>query len=129
MKLGRFRNTDPTGRRGERIAAKWLRRNRYRIIGRNVSVGVGEADIVCIAPDGRTLVIIEVKTRKQSDKAQPPPEASVGAQKQHKLRLVARAIARRPGFESRPVRIDVIGVELPVKGRPIVRHHASAVGG
>ncbi len=129
MKLGRFRNTDPTGRRGERVAARWLRKNQFRVIGRNVSVGVGEADIVCIAPDKRTLVIVEVKARKLSDRDRLPPEASVGAQKQHKLRLVAKALAKRPGFDNRPVRIDVIGVDLPAKGKPIVRHHPSAVGG
>ena len=129
MKLGRFRNTDPTGRRGEKVAARWLRKNRFRVIGRNVSAGVGEADIVCIAPDKRTLVIVEVKTRRISDRDQPPPEASVGAQKQHKLRLVAKAIAKRPGFDDRPVRIDVVGVDLPVRGKPVVRHHPSAVSG
>lgn len=126
---GRFGNRSPIGRRGERIAAKWLRKHKYRIIGRNVSVGVGEADIVCLAPDRRTLVIVEVKSRRLGDRMQPMPEASVGAQKQRKLRLVAQAVARSSGMEDRPLRIDVIGVDLPPRGKAVVRHHESAVGG
>ena len=95
--FARFRNTNPIGRRGERIAARWLRKHRYRVIGRNVHVGVGEADIVCLAPDRRTLV--------------------------------AQAVAKSSGMEDRPLRIDVIGVDLPARGRAVVRHHESAVGG
>jgi putative endonuclease len=127
--FARFRNTNPIGRRGERIAARWLRKHRYRVIGRNVHVGVGEADIVCLAPDRRTLVIVEVKSRRLGERDQPMPEASVGAHKQRKLRLVAQAIAKSSGMEDRPLRIDVIGVDLPARGRAVVRHHESAVGG
>ncbi len=126
--FARFRNTSPTGRRGERIAAKWLRKNRFKVIGRNVHVGIGEADIVCIAPDRRTLVIVEVKTRRLTQRAQPRAEESVGVQKQRKLQLVARAIAKKPGFTDRPVRIDVMGIDLPERGKAIVRHYESAVG-
>lgn len=108
---------------------RWLRRNRYKVIGRNVRTGLGEADIVCLAPDRRTLVIVEVKARRIAPAGHPRPEESVGAHKQQKLRLVARAIAQRPGLDGRPVRIDVIGVDLPPRGRAVVRHRESAVRG
>ena len=91
--FGRFRNTSRVGRQGERIAARWLRKHRYKVIGRNVHAGVGEADIVCIAPDRKTLVIVEVKTRRLTGRVQPRAEESVGAKKQQKLRLVAQVIA------------------------------------
>ena len=127
--FARFRNTNPTGRRGERIAARWLRRKHYKVIGRNVHVGVGEADIVCIAPDRKTLVIVEVKARRVTWREQPRAEESVGARKRQKLRLVAQLIAKKPGLSDRPVRIDVVGIDLPDRGKAVVRHYESAVGG
>lgn len=124
-----FRDTS-VGARGERTAARWLRKNRYKVLGRNVHVGIGEADIVCLAPDRRTIVIVEVKARVAQSAGGPRPERNVGSRKQQKLRSVARAVARQYGFEDRPLRIDVVGVEF-IEGRkqPLVRHHPSAVSG
>lgn len=127
--FGRLRITSTLGRRGERLAARWLRRRGYRILGRNVRTGIGEADIVCLAPDRETLVIVEVKTREANRGGQPEPEASVGAAKRRKLRQVAGLIAKKPGLENRPVRIDVIGIDVPRRGSPEIRHHESAVRG
>lgn len=119
------------GRAGERAAARLLRRAGYRILGRNVRVRIGEADIVCVAPDRRTIVVVEVKTRRTAA-ASPgttwlPPEASVHRRKRAKLISVTRYLARANGWTSRPLRIDVIGVEWPPRGRPVLRHHIGAV--
>ena len=51
-----------TGRRGERIAATWLRRRGYRITGRNIRRGSREVDLLGTSPDGRLQVVIEVKS-------------------------------------------------------------------
>lgn len=123
------RGVGGVGGLGEREAGRHLRRKGFRVLGRNVRVGVGEADLVCLDPDGRTIVIVEVKTRIAGDG--PPPEASVTAHKQRKLRQVARAVLRRGGWEGRPCRIDVVGVDLGPDGRRVaeVRHRAGAVSG
>ncbi|MBI4601734.1 MAG: YraN family protein, partial [Planctomycetes bacterium] len=47
------------GRRGERAAARHLRRQGLRILARNVREGRGEIDLVAL--DGATLVFVEVK--------------------------------------------------------------------
>ena len=61
--------------------AKLLKRAGYRIVGRNVHVPMGEADLVCVAPDRRTVVVVEVKSRRvgegQPGRVQPAPEMSV----------------------------------------------------
>lgn len=49
------------GAQGENEAVKYLKNNRYKIIGRNVHVGKSEIDI--IARKGNFLVFVEVKTR------------------------------------------------------------------
>lgn len=117
------------GRRGERAAASFLRRAGYRILGRNVRVRIGEADIVCEAPDRRTIVIVEVKTRsrgagKSAKSESMLPEQSVHQHKRRKLYSIARLLARANGWTDRPVRIDVVAIEWPAAGgRPTLRHH------
>ena len=116
------------GRAGERVAARWLRRRGYRVLARNVHVGVGEADIVCLAPDKETIVIVEVKTRRVRDgTAGFGPEVAVGSAKSRKLVQVAQAAMKKHAWQGRPVRIDVVAVSYPARGRPSVRHHESAV--
>jgi putative endonuclease len=120
---------DPLGPAGERLAARHLRRRGYRVLRRNLFVGPGEADLVCLAPDRRTIVIVEVKARRTTgeDSAGPPPEAAITRAKRAKLLGVARAAARREGWLDRPLRIDVVAVEWPAKGPPALRHHENVV--
>lgn len=89
------------------------------MLGRNVEAGVGEADLVCLAPDRRTIVIVEVKTRRGG--AGFAPETAIGAAKRRKLEQVARALIKRKRWQDRPVRIEAVAVEWPERGRPIVR--------
>jgi hypothetical protein len=56
------------GRRGEGLAAVHLERLGYAILARNVRTRYGEIDL--IAFDGRTLAMIEVKTRRVGAHAQ-----------------------------------------------------------
>lgn len=64
-----------TGAEGEQAACQWLDQRGYRIEARNWRHGRLEVDIV--ARHGRTLVIVEVKTRR-SDRYDGPADA-VGA--------------------------------------------------
>ena len=119
------------GSRGERAAAGHLRRHGYRILARNLRNKLGEIDILAEAPDGRTIVVVEVKSsavRPGDDgrSANPPPEVHVNRAKQRKLVSLACQTARRNRLADRPIRFDVIGVELPTKGRPTIRHHVNA---
>jgi putative endonuclease len=112
------------------VAARYLRRRGFRVLARNLHVGVGEADLVCVSPDGRSLVVVEVKARRGST-GERRPESQVGRAKQKKLRLVAQAAARRVGKRVRGelgLRVDVVAVELRRwPRRSVVRHHEHAV--
>lgn len=57
------------GRLGENASTTYLRSNGFKILDRNVRLGIGELDI--IAFKGSILYIFEVKTRKNTDKGQP----------------------------------------------------------
>lgn len=118
----------PLGFRGERAAAWHLRRHRYRILARNVASDRGELDIVALAPDRRTIVVVEVKARRIHAKADaPPPEASVTHHKREKLLELTQRLMARRSWTGRPVRIDVVAVEYPEAGRPAIRHFENAV--
>ena len=117
------------GRAGERAAARHLKRKGYRILGRNLRVAIGEADILCMAPDRKTIVLVEVKTRLRGSGRSLQgeiiaPEASVHAQKRRKLRAVLATLARANGWLDTPKRIDVVAIEWPAQGgKPQLRHH------
>ncbi len=110
------------GERGEAIAARYLRRRRFRIIGRGVRTGLGELDLVAV--DGRTVVFVEVKTR-QSDEQGHPAEA-VDLPKQRRLTVLATAYLKRHGLLSHAARFDVVAVTWPDGRRPKVDHIRNA---
>jgi putative endonuclease len=56
------------GRRGELLAARYLRKNNFRVLYRNFrGPRGGEVDIVCRDKSCDTLVFVEVKTRRTHD--------------------------------------------------------------
>jgi putative endonuclease len=114
------------GRLGERLAARHLERNGYRIVDRNYRAREGEIDLV--ATRGATLVFCEVKTlvARESYAAGPAhPLEAVGPAKRRQVRRIARlwiAERRRRGF-SIDIRFDAIGVSLSRRGELIDLEH------
>ena len=75
---------------GEKRAARYLKRNGYRILKRNFVADYNEIDI--IARDKETTIFVEVKTRctdKENPK-EPRPASSVNQKKQRALIKAAR---------------------------------------
>lgn len=107
--LSRFRSRPHTvgrGRVGEEEAVRWLHRNGYRVLHRNVRTNAGEID--CIARDGDVLCFVEIKAR--SGRRYGPAVAAVGARKQRRLvRAASLWLARHP--TDRPCRFDVLGLD------------------
>ncbi len=98
------------GALGERLAAGFLRRAGYRVLGRNARVAGGEIDLLMLAPDRRTVVLVEVKTRV--GRGGPPAESNVTGAKRAQLRKLARALESEPRVRGRAVRIDVVAVTV-----------------
>ena len=97
------------GRRGERLALRYLRRRGYRLLQRNYRHGRHEIDLVM--QDGDCLVFVEVKAR--SNIAFGTPAMAVGREKQRFLRLAAAAYMQRHRCAAQPARFDVVEVNLP----------------
>ncbi len=110
-------------RAGELAAAEHLERLGFERLAMNVRVGSDEADVVMRAPDGRTLVVVEVKAR--TDPRAWPEDRIDYKKRRSLLRLAARLGERtRPPT---PVRIDAVSVLLLPDAPPAIRHFTNAV--
>jgi putative endonuclease len=105
--IANLRSQLPLGRRGERAAEKYLRRNGYRIVARNFRAVGAEIDLV--AMDGETLVFIEVKTRRS--RIAGAPEEAVDERKQTRMRRAAEVFARRYRADEIEMRFDIAAVD------------------
>ncbi len=101
------------GRRGEELAADYLRKQGFTVLAQNAYVSHDEIDI--IASDGKYIVFAEVKTRAQtkSNQRYGRPAAAVNyAKQQHLIRAAEDYLREHPSPGLQP-RIDVIEVFLP----------------
>jgi putative endonuclease len=115
--------TKVLGDRGERAAARYLRRQGYRILARQHSDRLGEIDLV--ARDADTIVFVEVKTRKTA--AAGEPVEAVTPHKQKQLTRLALAWLKRRGLLEQRARFDVISILWPAGARdPEIIHYRNA---
>jgi len=101
------------GARGERAALRHVRRQGYRVLGRNLRTEEAEIDLLALHEGA--LVVVEVKTLS----GRPPadPLRLVRGGQRRRLAAAARALARRPALrtrigERRSIRIDLAVVSL-----------------
>lgn len=98
------------GRRGEMIAACWLRLFGWRIIGQRVRTPMGEIDL--IAKRGGTVAFVEVKTRSTAAEL----DLAIDRHRLKRVAAAANALAPRYARSGEDIRIDVIligGLSLP----------------
>ena len=112
------------GQKGERAAAKFLRRLGYIIIAHSERDQFSEIDLIAV--DKRTLVFVEVKTRSAHDGGHPAE--AVDADKQRRLTRAAAAYRRRHDLLETAARFDVIAITWPDagKGQPVIEHYKNA---
>lgn len=108
---------------GEEQAAKFLKRQRVKILHRNYRTPVGEIDI--IARQGKVLLFVEVKTRR-STVCGVPAEA-VGPAKQRQILRTAEWFLLETKSSHLQPRFDVISILM--NGEQIdIEHIENAFG-
>jgi len=115
------------GRRGEKAAARHLKRSGYAILERNYTVMEGEIDLIAFR-DG-TIVFVEV--RSQTEPALIDPLRTVNRRKQSRVIRAAKhyASVHRLDAEDVELRFDVIRVLFgPRRGEPKLTHVEAAFG-
>ena len=90
------------GRRGETLAAWWLRLHGWRIVARRLKIGVGEVDLV--ARRGRTVAFVEVKWRASDAEL----DLAIDARRLQRVARAAEALAPRFVRPGDDLRIDVL---------------------
>ncbi len=94
------------GRRGERIACRFLLRQGFDILARRHKGRSGELDIIVF--ENETLAFIEVKTRRSADFGEP--WEFVGWQKQQILRRTAEEFIADHDMGRYVYRFDIVSV-------------------
>jgi putative endonuclease len=113
----------PLGQRGEDAAASYLRKQGYRVLARGHDSRLGELDIVAV--DGRTIVFVEVKTRRSTD-AGHPTEA-IDPHKEQRMTQAALGYLKAQHLLGYAARFDVIAVTWPENARrPEIEHYENA---
>ena len=111
------------GAKGEKLAAKFLKRKGYTIIQRNYRCKLGEIDI--IAEQDRTIVFVEVRT-KQTERF-GPPQYSITSGKRWQISKAALYYIKEKRLVERSCRFDVIAVTFSSGSRrPEIEHIENA---
>ena len=92
------------GRRGEAIAAWFLRLKGWRIVGRRVKTSRGEVDL--IACRGKSIAFVEVKARRKSQDL----ATAIDAYRLRRVAAAAEALLPKYGKNCENMQIDVIMV-------------------
>jgi len=96
------KDAERRGRRGENVAAWWLRFRGWRIVATRVRTPRGEVDL--IARRGRTVAFIEVKTRANDEQL----DLSIDRRRLARVAAAADILAPRHATRGEDIRIDVI---------------------
>lgn len=96
------------GRWGEELAARYLKKKKYSVIGMNYSCRFGEIDV--IAEDRTYIAFVEVKLRRSASFAQA--REYVNGAKQRRLIAAAQLWLSANPTEKQP-RFDVMEIYAP----------------
>ena len=96
------RLAEASGRRGERIAAWWLRLKGWRVLDMRVRTPAGEVDLV--ARRGALVAFVEVKTRKTAAEL----DFAIDQRRLARVAAAAEVLMPRYAGPGDDIRVDVI---------------------
>ena len=116
------------GKYGEKIAARYLKKKGYRVIGKNLHLGRNELDLV--VRNKEFIAFVEVKTRsyeRVEDAEQYRPALAVDQEKRLRTAEAAKAYLRAHHMPLCP-RLDVVEVYLDrnKRNKPFKINHIEA---
>ncbi|MDD2582562.1 MAG: YraN family protein [Desulfuromonadaceae bacterium] len=113
-----------TGELGEEVAANFIIGRGYRILERNFRCKGGEVDIIARDPGDKSLVFIEVKTRRGLSYG--VPQLAVTPFKQRQISKAALTWLSKNRLHDTNARFDVIAILLHTDGRHAIDHIKNA---
>lgn len=106
------------GKEGENLAVDFLLKKGFKVITRNYRNTFGEIDIIAL--EGKSLVFVEVKTRRSLEFGNPLE--SVNKKKQMKLKKTAYFFLNNYKEHFNEMRFDVISIILQNNDNPNIEH-------
>ncbi len=121
---GATRKQERLGLRGEKAAARFLKKKGYRIVDQGHRQRLGEIDLIAV--DRVCIVFVEVKTWHND--AQADPSEAVDHRKQERLTRAALIYLKKQRLLNQPARFDVISIVWPSEAsQPTnIRHFENA---
>jgi putative endonuclease len=95
------------GKKGEELAAAFLRKKGYEILETNWRYGKNEVDIIARDSAGKCIVIVEVKSRRSTYGGEP--ETAVNREKQRALIRAANAYVNSKKIQEE-IRFDIVSI-------------------
>ena len=125
-RYGRIDPNASVGKRGEQVAARWLRQKGLIVVAESESDKAGEIDLIAIDQRSKTIIFVEVKTHSTTKPGHPADR--VDAEKQGRVTRAALRYLKRKKLLGTPTRFDVIAVWWPVgQGLPDrIEHYEAA---
>jgi len=117
-------NSSQIGQFGEKVAARYLLKNGYRLVLANFKVPIGRnrrgvsvtGEIDLIAFDEDVLCFVEVKTRSSDEYS--APESAVNLRKQRQITRTAKVCRKIFQLIDIKSRYDVVSIVLVKNARP-----------
>ncbi len=123
-------DTARVGRRGERLARKFLKRQGLKVLAQNYRCPAGELDLIALDPTTRsergreTIAFVEVKTRR-SDR-HTAPESAVDDDKQRRMQKVAQYYLNTHETSDLDWRFDVVAIVIRDREKPQINYIPNA---
>ena len=102
---------------GENVAVKALEADGYRIAERNMKVYGREVDIIAV--DDKTLVFVEVKTRRNRSFGEPL--AAIDNKRRKRLRKAADLYVMKKKLRNVSIRFDAVTVDYTDRHDPEIK--------
>jgi len=109
------------GKKGEELAAQYLKKRGYTIVERNYRCTNGEVDLIAV--HRRVIVFVEVKTRR--GESYGLPVEAVEFHKKRKMIQAAEFFLHEKKLHQRDARFDVVGISWPGV-EPVIEHIQNA---
>ncbi len=100
--VARRRAAESAGRRGERLAAWWLRLQGWEVLDRRVRTKAGEVDLVARRPG--LVAFVEVKTRRTEAEL----DLAIDERRLARVAAAAELLMPRYATDGEDIRVDVI---------------------
>ncbi|MBW4056621.1 MAG: YraN family protein [Proteobacteria bacterium] len=113
-----------TGDLGEEIATNFMLTHGYRVLERNFRCKGGEVDIIARDPGDKSLVFIEVKTRRGLSYG--VPQLAVTPFKQRQISKAALTWLAKNRLHDTNARFDVVAILLHTDGLHTIDHIKNA---